>query len=169
RPPNAPPPLSFPRLEAKTTVGRGWSWHRPANGVGVCVDERSQVRALERTQPILPMRPGIPERQTHDYARHGITCLFAALNTATGEVTDACYPRHSHQEFLKFLKKVAAAYPAQELHVVCDNYSTHKHADVNTWLVKNPRTTLHFTPTGYSWLNLVPVNRPSARRHARVA
>ena len=144
-----------PGLEAKITDVVGLYLHPPANAVVVCVDEKSQVQALERTQPILPMRPGIPERQTHDYARHGVTCLFAALNTATGEVTDACYPRHRHQEFLKFLKKVAAAYPAQELHVVCDNYSTHKHAEVNAWLVKNPRITLHFTPTGCSWLNLV--------------
>jgi len=155
QPPNDPPHLSFSRLEAKITDVMGLYLHPPANAVVVCVDEKSQVQALERTQPILPMRPGIPERQTHDYARHGITCLFAALNTATGEVTDACYPRHRHQEFLKFLKKVAAAYPAQELHVVCDNYSTHKHAEVKAWLVKNPRITLHFTPTGYSWLNLV--------------
>ena len=99
--------------------------------------------------------PGIPERQAHDYARHGVTCLFAALNTATGQVTDACYPRHRHQEFLKFLKKTAAAYPGTELHVICDNYATHKHAEVRAWLDKNPGVTLHFTPTGCSWINLV--------------
>ena len=123
----------------------------------VCVDEKSQCQALERTQPILPMRPGIPERQTHDYARHGATSLFAALELATGQVTDACYPRHRHQEFLQFLKKVAAAYPGSELHVVCDNYATHKHADVRKWLARpeNQRITLHFTPTSCSWLNLV--------------
>ena len=113
--------------------------------------------ALERTQPILPLRPGIPERQTHDYARHGVTCLFAALNAATGQVTDACYPRHRHQEFLKFLKKTAAAYPGTALHVVLDNYATHKHQDVRKWLARpeNQRITLHFTPTSCSWLNLV--------------
>ena len=121
----------------------------------VCVDEKSQVQALERSQPILPMRPGIPERQTHDYARHGVTCLFAALNTATGQVTDACYPRHRHQEFLRFLKKVATAYPGQELHLICDNCATHKHPQVKAWLEKNPRVRLHFTPAGCSWLNLV--------------
>ena len=121
----------------------------------VCVDEKSQCQALERAQPILPMRPGIPERQTHDYARHGVTCLFAALNAATGQVTDACYPRHRHQEFLRFLKKVAAAYPGTDLHVICDNYATHKHAEVKAWLAKNPRITLHFTPTSCSWINLV--------------
>src|ERR1022692_2488437 len=112
-------------------------------------------QALERSQPILPMRSGIRERQAHDYARHGVTCLFAALNTATGQVTDACYPRHRHQKFLKFLKKTAAAYPGTQLHVVCDNYATHKHAEVRKWLAANPRVTLHFTPTGCSWLNLV--------------
>jgi len=126
----------------------------PQNAVVVCVDEKSQVQALERTQPILPMRPGIPERQTHDYARHGTTTLFAALDVATGQVTDACYPKHRHQEFLKFLKKVAAAYPDAGLHVVCDNYATRKHAEVKAWLAKNPRITLHFTPTSCSWLNL---------------
>jgi transposase len=127
----------------------------PENAVVLCADEKSQCQALERSQPILPMRPGIPERQTHDYARHGTTSLFAALNVATGQVTDACYPRHRHQEFLKFLKKVAAAYPGRDLHVVCDNYATHKHAQVTAWLAKNPRITLHFTPTSCSWLNLV--------------
>ena len=121
----------------------------------VCVDEKSQVQALERSQPILPMRPGIPERQTHDYARHGVTSLFAALNTATGQVTDACYARHRHQEFLRFLKKVAAAYPGTDLHVICDNYATHKHPEVRAWLARNRRVTLHFTPTGCSWINLV--------------
>jgi transposase len=144
-----------PELAAKITDVVGLYLRPPENAVVVCVDEKSQVQALERAQPILPMRPGIPERQTHDYARHGVTCLFAALNTATGAVTDACYPRHRHQEFVKFLKKVAAAYPGQELHVVCDNYSTHKHAEVRAWLAKNPRVTLHFTPTGCSWINLV--------------
>ncbi len=128
---------------------------QPDNAAVVCVDEKSQCQALERSQPILPMRSGIPERQTHDYARHGVTCLFAALNAATGQVVDACYPRHRHQEFLKFLKKTAAAYPGQELHVACDNYATHKHAGVRAWLEKNPRITLHFTPTGCSWINLV--------------
>jgi DDE superfamily endonuclease len=87
-------------------------------------------QALDRTAPILPMRPGLPEKATCDYVRHGTTTLFAALEIATGKVTDACYPRHRHEEFLKFLKKVARAYPRAELHVVCDNYATHKHPDV---------------------------------------
>jgi transposase len=144
-----------PQLDAKIRDVVGLYLDPPENAVVVCVDEKSQCQALERTQPILPMRPGIPERQSHDYARHGVTSLFAALNVATGQVTDACYPKHRHQEFLKFLKKVAAAYPGRELHVVCDNYATHKHAEVKAWLAKNPRITLHFTPTSCSWLNLV--------------
>jgi transposase len=146
-----------PQLDAKVADVVGLYLHPPQNAVVVCVDEKSQCQALERSQPILPMRPGIPERQSHDYARHGVTCLFAALNVATGQVTDACYPRHRHQEFLKFLKKTAAAYPGTELHVICDNYATHKHADVRKWLARpeNQRITLHFTPTGCSWLNLV--------------
>ena len=146
-----------PQLEAKIRDVVGLYLHPPENAVVVCVDEKSQCQALERTQPILPMRPGIPERQTHDYARHGVTSLFAALDTATGQVTDACYPRHRHQEFLRFLKKTAAAHPGQELHVICDNYATHKHAEIRSWLARpeNERITLHFTPTGCSWLNLV--------------
>jgi transposase len=146
-----------PQLEAKVRDVVGLYLHPPENAVVVCVDEKSQCQALERAQPILPMRPGIPERQTHDYARHGVTCLFAALDAATGQVTDACYPRHRHQEFLRFLKKVAAAYPGQDLHVICDNYATHKHAEVRQWLARpaNKRITLHFTPTGCSWINLV--------------
>ena len=144
-----------PKLEAKVRDVVGLYLDPPENAVVVCVDEKSQCQALERSQPILPMRSGIPERQTHDYVRHGTTSLFAALNVATGQVTDACYPKHRHQEFLKFLKKVAAAYPGRDLHVVCDNYSTHKHAAVTAWLARNPRVTLHFTPTSCSWLNLV--------------
>ena len=121
------------------------------------VDEKSQIQALDRTAPILPLRPGLPEKATHDYVRHGTTTLFAALEIATGKVTDACYPRHRHEEFLKFLKKVARAYPRVELHIVADNYATHKHPDVRAWLAKNPRITLHFTPTSGSWLNMVEI------------
>ena len=121
----------------------------------LCVDEKSQVQALDRTQPMLPVRPGLPARRTHDYVRHGTTTLFAALEVATGKVTDACYPRHRHQEFLAFLKQVAKAYPRVKLHIVCDNYATHKHPTVRAWLERHPRITLHFTPTSASWLNLV--------------
>jgi transposase len=146
-----------PELDTRVKDVVGLYLHPPDNAVVLCVDEKSQCQALERTQPILPLRPGIPERQTHDYARHGVTCLFAALNAATGQVTDACYPRHRHQEFLKFLKKTAAAYPGTALHEVLDNYATHKHQDVRKWLARpeNQRITLHFTPTSCSWLNLV--------------
>lgn len=121
------------------------------------VDEKSQIQALERTQPILPLplRPGLPAKATHDYRRHGTTTLFAALEVATGKVVDLCQPRHRHQEFLKFLKVVAKAYPKIPLHIVCDNYATHKHPKGKAWLERNPRITLHFTPTSASWLNLV--------------
>ena len=144
-----------PQLEPKIRDVVGLYLAPPEGAVVLCVDETSQCQALERTQPILPLRPGIAERQTHDYARHGVTSLFAALNVATGQVTDACHPRHRHQEFLKFLRQVAAAYPGQDLHIVLDNYATHKHPKVREWLAKNPRVTLHFTPTSCSWLNLV--------------
>jgi transposase len=107
--------------------------------------------------PILPLRPGIPAKQTHDYVRHGTTTLFAALEVATGKVTDACYPRHRHEEFLRFLKHVAKSYPRRELHIVVDNYATHKHPAVRAWLAKHPRITLHFTPTSGSWLNMVEI------------
>jgi transposase len=158
-----------PQLEAKLTDVVGLYLNPPDNAVVVCVDEKSQVQALDRTQPILPIRPGLPEKATHDYIRHGTTTLFAALEIATGKVTDACYPKHRHQEFLRFLKKVAAAYPGRDLHVVCDNYATHKHPKVKEWLAKNPRVTLHYTPTGCSWLNMVEVffsiiTRQSIRR-----
>src|SRR5258708_2895749 len=155
-----------PQLEAKVRDVVGLYLHPPENAVVACVDEKSQCQALERAQPILPMRPGIPERQTHDYARHGVTCLFAALDAATGQVTDACYPRHRHQEFLRFLQKVAASYPRHDLHVVCDNYASRKHAEIRAWLAKNPRVTLHFTPTGCSWINLVHCFFSVITRHA---
>ena len=99
----------------------------------------------------------MPEKQTHDYVRNGTTTLFAALEVATGKVVDACLPRHRHQEFLRFLKQVAKAYPKVELHLVCDNYATHKHPTVKAWLARNPRITLHFTPTSGSWLNMVEI------------
>jgi transposase len=127
----------------------------PDKAVVLCVDEKSQVQALERTAPVLPLRPGIPEKRTHDYIRHGTTTLFAALEAATGQVTGACYPRHRHQEFLAFLRQVAKACPRRQLHIVTDNYGTRNHQAVRDWLAKNPRVTLHFTPTSASWLNMV--------------
>jgi len=136
-----------PRLEAKVRDVVGLYLNPPDKAVVLSVDEKSQVQALDRTAPILPMRPGLPEKATHGYIRHGTTTLFAALEIATGKVTDACYPRHCSAEFLKFLKKVAKAYPRVDLHIVVDNYATHSHPDVQAWLAKNPRITLHFTPT----------------------
>ena len=146
-----------PELEAKVRDVVGLYLNPPEKAVVLCVDEKSQIQALDRTAPILPMRPGLPEKATHDYVRHGTTTLFAALEVATGKVTDACYPRHRHEEFLRFLKQVAKAYPRVELHIVVDNYATHKHPDVKAWLAKNPRITMHFTPTSGSWLNMVEI------------
>jgi hypothetical protein len=104
------------------------------------------------------LRPGLPARQTHDYVRHGTTTLFAALEVATGRISaDACYPRHTNQEFLAFLKQVAKAHPRVKLHVICDNYGTHSHDNVTAWLAKHPRITPHFTPTSCSWLNMVEI------------
>jgi len=146
-----------PELEARVRDVVGLYLDPPAHAIVLCVDEKSQIQALERTQPPRPVRPGQPERRTHDYLRHGTTTLFAALEVVTGQVTDACQPRHRHGEFLDFLKLVARAYPRRQLHVVVDNYATHKHATVHTWLAKHPRVQLHFTPTYASWLNLVEV------------
>jgi transposase len=146
-----------PELQAKVCDVVGLYLDPPQNAVVLCVDEKSQIQALNRTQPILPMRPGLPEKATHDYKRNGTTTLFAALEVATGTVIDRCYERHGKAEFLDFLKQVARAYPRRKLHVVLDNYHTHKHDDINQWLAKHPRITLHFTPTSGSWLNLVEV------------
>lgn len=146
-----------PEVEAKVRDVIGLYLNPPAKAIVLCVDEKSQIQALNRTQPILPLRPGLPEKATHDYQRNGTATLFAALEIATGKVTDRCYERHGKAEFLDFLKTVARAFPRRTLHVVCDNYHTHKHEDINAWLVKNPRVTLHFTPTSGSWLNLVEV------------
>jgi transposase len=144
-----------PELEGKIRDVVGLYLHPPEKAVVLCVDEKPQIQALQRTAPALPTRPGSPERQTFDYVRHGTTTLFAALEVATGRVTEACTDRHRHQEFLGFLKQVAAAYPRRQLHVVVDNYATHKHPAVRAWLARHPRITLHFTPTSGSWLNLV--------------
>src|SRR4051795_4528728 len=146
-----------PELEAKVCDVVGLYLDPPQNAIVLCVDEKSQIQALNRMQPILPVRPGLPEKATHDYKRNGTTTLFAALEVATGQITDRCYDRHGKAEFLDFLKRVARAYPRRELHVVLDNYHTHKHDDINQWLAKHPRITLHFTPTSGSWLNLVEV------------
>jgi transposase len=146
-----------PELEARVRDVVGLYLDPPAHAIVLCVDEKSQIQALERTQPVRPVGPGRVERRTHDDVRHGTTTLFAALEVATGQVTDACLPRHRHSEFLAFLRLVARAYPRRRLHVVLDNYATHKHAKVQAWLARHPRIQLHFTPTYGSWLNLVEV------------
>ena len=146
-----------PQLEAKVVDVVGLYLHPPENAVVLCVDEKSQIQALDRTAPILPMQPGLAERRSHDYVRHGTSTLFAALEIATGQVTAACKPRHRHQEFLGFLRQVTRAYPAGQLHLVMDNYAAHKHPAVTAWLTANPRVVCHFTPTHASWMNLVEV------------
>jgi len=128
----------------------------PDKALVLCVDEKSQIQALDRTQPLLPLRPGIPARQTHDYKRNGTTTLFAALSMLDGRVIGDCMPRHRHREFIRFLKKIDAETPAAlALHLIVDNYSTHKHPNVKCWMQRHPRFHLHFIPTSSSWLNLV--------------
>jgi transposase len=146
-----------PELVAKVTDVVGLYLCPPENAIVLCCDEKSQIQALDRTAPMLPMQPGLPARRTHDYVRHGTTTLFAALNIATGKVTATCQPRNRHQEFLRFLKQVARAYPDGELHLVMDNYAAHKRIEIRDWLAANPRIHVHFTPTSASWMNLVEV------------
>jgi len=128
----------------------------PTRAVVLCVDEKAQIQALDRTQPILPLSFGIPERRTHDYARHGTTSLFAALDVASGQVIGQLHRRHRSTEFLKFLRTIDVAVPRElDVHLVMDNYGTHKTASVRTWLARHPRFHCHFTPTSGSWLNLI--------------
>jgi transposase/transcriptional regulator with XRE-family HTH domain len=130
--------------------------HPPEAAVVLCVDEKSQVQALARSQPAFPMMPGMPEKRTHDYVRHGTTSLFAALNTADGTVISSLHRRHRAVEFRKFLAKIDAAVPEHlEVHLVCDNYGTHKSPTVTAWLERHPRFHMHFTPTYSSWINQV--------------
>jgi transposase len=128
----------------------------PDRALVLCVDEKSQIQALNRTQPLLPLRPGQIERRTHDYVRHGTTSLFAALDVKTGKVIGQCHRRHRSLEFRKFLMRIDREVPAHlEVHLVLDNYATHKTPAIHRWLARHPRFHLHFTPTGASWLNLV--------------
>lgn len=128
----------------------------PENAVVFCVDEKSSIQALDRTQPGLPIKKGRAATVTHDYKRHGTSTLFAALEVMTGKVIGECKKRHRHQEFLGFLKSINEQTPEdKELHIIVDNYSTHKHQKVQNWLRRNQRVTLHFIPTSSSWLNLV--------------
>ena len=128
----------------------------PEKAIVLAVDEKSQIQALDRSAPVLPMMPGMPERRTHDYIRHGITTLFAALDVATGEVIGSIHRRHRAVEFRKFLAKIDAEVPADlDVHLICDNYGTHKHPTIKRWLAAHPRFHMHFTPTYSSWLNQV--------------
>ncbi len=145
-----------PELESKITDVVGFYMNPPENAIVLCMDEKSQVQALERSQPGLPVAPGLAARRSHDYYRHGVTCLFSALEIATGKVLGECYDHHTNTEFLKL---VAREYPEKDLHIAIDNYGTHQHPNVKEWLAipENKRITLHFTPTGCSWLNLIEV------------
>ena len=147
-----------PRFEEKVRDVVGLYLHPPDRALVLCVDEKSQIQALDRTAPILPLRPGLPERQTHDYKRHGTTTLFAAFNILNGKVIGSCLPRHRGKEFLKFLSQLEQNVPDDlEVHLILDNYSTHKSAAVQRWLkpTKRRRFHFHFTPTSSSWLNQV--------------
>jgi transposase len=146
-----------PQLVEKVRDIVGLYLNPPEHAIVLCVDEKSQVQALDRTQPILPLRPGLPEQRTNDYERHGTTSLFAALDIATGQVIGNCHRRHRHQEFLQFMELVDKRLPvdAGEIHLVLDNYGTHKTPKVIRWFARHPRYQLHFTPTSGSWVNQV--------------
>jgi len=144
-----------PALEAKVRDVVGLYLDPPDGAIVLSVDEKTQIQALDRTQPLLPMRPGQAERHTHDYTRNGTTCLFAALEVGSGHVTTDHRARHTGADFLAFMKGVARAYPEGELHVVLDNVSTHTTPAVRAWLARHPRITFHFTPTSASWMNQV--------------
>jgi len=144
------------RFEEKLVDVVGLYLNPPENAIVLCMDEKSQIQALDRTQPSLPMKPGRAGTMTHDYKRNGTTTLFAALAVLTGAVIGQCLPRHRHTEFLKFLRTIDREVPkGLEIHLILDNYCTHKHEKVNAWLAKHPRFHLHFIPTSSSWLNMV--------------
>jgi transposase/transposase-like protein len=134
----------------------GLYFNPPEGAIVLSVDEKSQIQALDRSQPVLPMMPGMPERRTHDYIRNGLTTLFAAFDTSTGQVISALHRQHRASEFKKFLTKIDHTVPAElDIHLICDNYSTHKTPAIRAWLQRHPRFHLHFTPTGSSWINQV--------------
>jgi len=144
------------RFEEKLVDVVGLYLNPPEKAVVLCMDEKSQIQALDRTQPSLPIKPGRAGTMTHDYKRNGTTTLFAALDVLTGAVIGQCLPRHRHGEFLRFLRIIDGEVPeGLQIHLILDNYSTHKHENVNKWLAKHPRFHLHFTPTSSSWLNMV--------------
>ena len=144
-----------PDFDAKLADIVGLYLDPPERALVLCGDEKSQIQALNRTQPTLPMWPGLPARMPHDYTRHGTTSLFAALEVASGKVHGRCFKRHTHLEFIAFLESLARRYPRRNLHLLCDNYGTHKHPAARQWLAAHARFHLHFTPTSASWLNLV--------------
>jgi transposase len=145
-----------PQFVGKVVDVVGLYHNPPERAVVLCVDEKSQIQALDRSQPVLPMMPGMPERRTHDYLRHGITSLFAAFNIADGTVIGELHRRHRAIEFKKFLVTIDKAVPRElDVHLVCDNYATHNTPDIRTWLSRHPRFHVHFTPTGSSWINQV--------------
>lgn len=158
-----------PDAEAKIRDVVGLYLNPPTNAVVLSLDEKTQIQALERTQPMLPLRPNLPARQTHDYKRHGLTSLYAALEVASGKVLGECSETHTAADFLRFLKRLSRSYRGRELHVILDNSSTHSTPAVRQWLLDHPNVRFHFTPTGASWLNMVEawfgiLTRKSVRR-----
>lgn len=161
--------ITDPQAEERINDVVGLYLKPPTNAVVLSFDEKTQIQALERTQPLLPVRPGLSARQTHDYRRAGVTSLYAALEVSTGRVIGKCRPSANGSEFLGFLKSLAARFRGQQLHVILDNSSTHTTPAVRAWLAENPRVHLHFTPKGASWLNLIEawfgiLTRKSIRR-----
>jgi transposase len=147
-----------PRFEEKLVDVVGLYLNPPERAVVLCMDEKSQIQALDRSQPSLPIKPGRAGTMTHDYKRNGTTTLFAALDVLTGSVIGQCLPRHRHIEFLKFLRTIDREVPKRlQVHLILDNYATHNHPNVRAWLAKHPRFELHFTPTSSSWLNMVEI------------
>lgn len=158
-----------PHAEEKILDVVGLYLNPPDNAVVLCLDEKTQIQALNRTQPLLPLRPGLPARQTHDYKRNGVVSLFAALELASGRVVGECHERHTGLDFLQFLNQVSRSFRKRDLHIVLDNSSIHSTPDVQQWLEEHPRVHFHFTPTGASWINLVEawfsiLTRKSIRR-----
>ena len=163
-----------PHAEQKIRDVVGLYLNPPTHAVVLSLDEKTQIQALDRTQPLLPLRPGSPARQTHDYRRHGLTSLYAALEIASGRVLGECSDRHTGADFLRFLKGLSRRYRGHELHVVLDNSSTHSTPDVRAWLDAHPSVHFHFTPTGASWLNMIEawfgiLTRKSVRRGSFVS
>lgn len=163
-----------PQAEEKIRDVVGLYLNPPMNAIVLSLDEKTQIQALERTQPLLPLRSNLPARQTHDYRRHGLTSLYAALEVVSGKVVGECSKRHTGSDFLRFLKSLNRRYQGRELHVVLDNSSTHKTPDVRGWLEAHPNVHFHFTPTGASWLNMIEawfgiLTRKSVRRGSFVS